>query len=115
MESIDIEKDLGGKIIQNAAKKVSKYYVPPIATVEDVDFNGVIDITTYEEIANVSYIHPKAEIFYELNCSERMLRELSISIQDKGKNSSFDKPSNWHYISPEGNGATLLKILCLVH
>jgi hypothetical protein len=69
-------------------------------------------ITQYEQIANISNIEPHAKIFYELNCSERMSRELNMYFQVNGKNGSRDKPSDWKFVSPEGNGARLLKILC---
>jgi len=69
-------------------------------------------ITGYEETANISNIQPRARIFYELNCSDRMLRELSIYVQANGKAGSRDKPGDWSNVPPEGNGASLLKILC---
>jgi hypothetical protein len=74
-----------------------------------------MQITEYEEIANIGSIEPHAKIFYELNCPERMSRELSIYFQADGKSGSFDKPSDWKYIPPEGNGSRLLKILCQKH
>jgi hypothetical protein len=49
--------------------------VPPIATVETIDVNQRIVIIQHEETANIGNIQPHTNIFYELNCSERMLRE----------------------------------------
>jgi hypothetical protein len=69
----------------------------------------------HEETANISHIQLCARILYEINCSERMLRELSISVQtDDGKEGSREKPTEWKHVPPEGNGASLLKILCPV-
>jgi hypothetical protein len=99
--------------LENAAKKVARYYIPPIALVEEnIDFDRSIAITAYEETANIGHIQPTARIFYELNCFDRMLRELSISIERNNKSGSRDKPTDWKYVPPEGNGATLLKLLC---
>ena len=112
IEAVDMGKDFDGKILENTAEKVAHYYVPPIARVETIDVNQSMVITGYEETANIAAIQPRARIFYELNCSVRMLRELSISIQAEGKVGSVNKPSEWKHISPEGNGAALLKILC---
>jgi hypothetical protein len=109
MDSIDIKKDFNGKILENTAQKIANQYVPPIATVKTIDVNQNIVITQYEETANIGNIQPHTNIFYELNCSERMLRELSIQYV---RGSSLDKPSHWKYVPPEGNGASLLKILC---
>jgi hypothetical protein len=69
-------------------------------------------ITQYEETANISKVQPQARIFYKLNRSERMLRELSIYVMLDGKSGSHDKPSDWRHVPPEGNGASLLKFLC---
>jgi hypothetical protein len=112
MDSIDIKKDFAGQILENTAQKVAHYYVPPIAALEAVDVDQAMTITQYEETADISNIQPRASIFYELNCPERMMRELSIYVQASGKSGSRDKPSDWRYVPPEGNGARLLKILC---
>jgi hypothetical protein len=109
LDSIDIKSDLGKKIIENTVQKVARYYEPPIAVVEDIDVNQSAVIAQYEETANIGYIQPRAQIFYELNCSERMLQELSINIRGSG---SRNRPRDWWFVPPKGNGASLLKILC---
>ena len=111
-EAIDIAKDFDGQIVKNAAQKIAHYYVPPIARVQNVDAEQSVVITGYEETANIGNIQPRAQIFYELDCSERMLRELSISVNANGKVGSVNKPGEWKYVAPEGNATSLLKILC---
>jgi hypothetical protein len=102
MDRIDVKKDFGGKILENAARKVSRHYVPPIAVVDQsIDFDRSIVITQYEETANIADVEPVARIFYELDCSERMMRELSIDLRASGKRRSTDKPSDWKHIPPE--------------
>src|SRR6266436_3955817 len=100
LDSIDIKSDLGKKIMENTVQKVGHYYVPPIAVVEDIDVNQSAVITQYEETANISYLQPRAQILYELNCSERMLQELSIDIRGSG---SSNKPRDWKFVPPKGN------------
>jgi hypothetical protein len=39
LDSMDPESELGKKIIENAAQKVVQGYIPPIAVVEDIDFD----------------------------------------------------------------------------
>jgi hypothetical protein len=88
-------------------------YMPPIAAAEkSIDYDQAVTIMQYEEIANISGIKPHSSIFYELNCSQRMLRELSMSFSANGRYGSSNKPRDWQFIPPEGNGAALLKILC---
>ena len=106
IDSVDIKKDFDGRILENTAEKVAHHYVPPIAAAETIDADQSMQITEYEEIANIGSIEPHAKIFYELNCPERMSRELSIYFQADGKSGSFDKPSDWKYIPP---------ILCQKH
>jgi hypothetical protein len=80
---------------EGTARKVGSYYVPPIAAVETINVDQSMTITQYEVTADIDNIQPQAQIFYELNCSERMTRELSMNLQAKVKNGSFDKPSDW--------------------
>ena len=115
LDSVDFDSKLGKKIVDSSARKVIKGYIPPIAIVEDTsDHDAIIDVIQYEEIANLSNIQPQARFFYELNCSERMIRRLTTYVRDlkSGKEGFFDMPSSWEYVPPEGNAASLLKILC---
>jgi hypothetical protein len=113
LEAIDIEKDFDGKIAKNAARKVAEHYVPPLAEVETVDFDQMLETVWREEAANIAGIQPAARIFYELDCSDRRLRELSMEFQAKGKFGYRNTPRReWTPIPPETNGARLLKILC---
>ncbi len=112
VDNVDIKKDFGGTILENTAQKVARHYMPPIGAAESIDADQSVAIMWYEEVANISNIEPHAKIFYELNCSERMIRELSIFFQRNGKIDSSDKPRDWGYVPPEGNAARLLKILC---
>ena len=112
-ESIDRKKDYGGKIIDNVTRKMADRYVPPIALVEDTDFDQAIGVTTSEEIANLANLQASARIFYEIDCPKLMLRELSVEVVDvSGRRGSKHSASEWQYVSPETNGARLQKILC---
>jgi hypothetical protein len=112
LDSVDIKAEYSGTVLENAARKVLNKYVPPIMTVENGTFDQAIVIIQYEETANLSGIQPHARFFYELNCSERMMRELSTYVQVNGSDRFDDKPRNWKHVPPEGSGAALLKILC---
>ena len=114
MDSIDIEKDFGGRIVENAARKMAHMYIPPIALIEDdVDFDRATNFAAFEEIADIANIKPSARIFYEIDCAKIMLRELSVQIVDvNGKSSTTHSANEWHYVAPETNGARLQKILC---
>ncbi len=95
IDSVDTKKDFDGRILEKTAEKVAHHYVPPIAGVEATDFDQSIAITGYEEIANIGSIEPHAKIFYELNCPERMSRELSMYFQIDRKSGSSNKPNDW--------------------
>lgn len=113
LDGVDIKSDLGTKIVDRAARKIKEGYVPPIIVIGKMDFQQIPEIVAYEESANLSAIDPQARIFDEVDCSERMMRRLNTSIQANGQSGFQNKPSDWEYVPPEGNGATLLKILCL--
>lgn len=112
LDGIDIENDLGGRIVKDAAERVARHYIPPAAKIQNVDANDRAAITAYEVIADIGNLHPQSSIFYERNCSDRMLRELSIDLDINGRIGSSNKPSGWKHVPPEGNGASLLKIIC---
>ena len=114
------QKDLVGeraksdidKITGNAIRKAREGYVPPIIVFGKMEFDKALDVALYEEVANLVAIEPQAEIFEELNCSERMMRSLSVSLHVNGQSRFENKSGDWNYVAPEGNAATLLKILC---
>jgi hypothetical protein len=112
LDGIDVAKDFDGKVMEKAARKLVDGYVPPIATAETIRRDQLITITQYEETANIASFQPRSRIFYELNCSEKMLRELSIYFEADGRTGSIDKPTAWKHVSPETNGARLSKLLC---
>jgi hypothetical protein len=112
IDGIDIKKGLGGKVLENTAQKVANYYVPPIAALENVDRDMAMAVTQYEEIADIAAIQPFARIFYDIDCPQQKMRELSLYLRIKGKDSFQDKPSDWRYIPPEGNGSRLSRLLC---
>jgi hypothetical protein len=113
LDSLDTKSELGKTIIDNAARKMmDDHYVPPIALVEDTNFEQAMQVAALEETANLGDFQPQAQFFYELNCSERMMRRLSTYMRIKGKEHFVNKPSSWDHVPPEGNGARLVKILC---
>jgi hypothetical protein len=88
VEGLPLKKDL----VENAVQKIRDGYVPPIVVTGDMKFDQVPDIVGYEEIANLGDIQPQSRMFYEIGCSEWMIRELSIDIETKGKVVSSDTP-----------------------
>jgi hypothetical protein len=110
---IIMKKDPDRKIVEAATEKVLHGYVPPVAKIQSIDDAiGAMVVTRYEEIANLNALQPQSRIFYELNCRDRMLRELSTDLNLNGQTGCRDKPSDWKYAPPEGNVAALLKLVC---
>ena len=94
LDNIDTKTELGDRIVQDTAQKRVDYHMPPVAKIETLNFDQIMQTIQYEQTANIGDIAPWARIFYELNCSEpMMLRELSIFIQDDFKSGSRNKPS----------------------
>ena len=44
LDSIDFESEIGKKIVDSGAQKVTKGYIPPIALVEDMDYDQAIGV-----------------------------------------------------------------------
>lgn len=94
--------------IDMSASRIAHYYFPPIAKIEHLDSQQIEQIIAYETLADVSGISPDTQIFYELDCGQRKLRELHISVGTQ----STDVPTDWKNVPPEGNGANLISLLC---
>jgi hypothetical protein len=114
IDNIDPDSDLGRRIVESATRKALNGYVPPLVVFNEVDFDRdrIVQLIMYEEAANISGIEPHPSIFLELDCSQKMERALSVRAVINGQYRSDDRPGNWRYIPPEGNGARLVKILC---
>ena len=112
MESIDIQNDFGGRIAKGAAKRRHDHYRPPYSTAVTVSAAEIRDVIRSEEIANIAAIAPRVKISYELKCTEKQARELSLYVQINGKVREVDKPGEWKDISPEANTNRLFKMLC---
>lgn len=106
------DKKRGKRVIDAAARKIVDHYQPPIILVQELEFNDIISIIALEVAANQSETEPLANIYYDLDCTNRMMRELSISIRKNGKVQSSEGSPHWKYAPPETNGDRLLKILC---
>jgi len=102
---------LTDKMMEDAAQKILDGYVPPIVVVGEMK-DRIPNIVAYEEKANLDSVKPQSRIFYEIDCSEQMIHELSVYIDAKGKVASSNKTADWQHVPPETNGALLLKILC---
>ncbi|KVN33283.1 hypothetical protein WJ63_04665 [Burkholderia pyrrocinia] len=112
LDGVDIKKDFGGKVLQEAVTKTRNAYVPPFESLKTLNADQRGIITVYEEIADIDAFQPQASIFYELDCPQRMIRELSVDINSGGKRGFEGKPAEWGAAPPEGNGAALLELLC---
>jgi hypothetical protein len=109
----DAEASRSKKIVDSAAEKKVGGYRPPLARVNDVDDDTVTQIIADETTADLAGIEPTMQILYELDCPNRLLRDLSVHLFVNGKPQTKETPSEWKHVPPEGSTANLLKILCL--
>ncbi len=103
------------KVVEEAADRIVKGYVPPYCLVREncPKYDDVINVITFESIANDPDRQPRLRILYEIDCGKKMIRTLSTILYKKGGGSeSGSAPGNWGYISPETNADALCKIVC---
>lgn len=112
LDAFDVTKAANKAVLESSAQHVAHYYVPPLALVEDATLDQVLTITMYEAVASLGRIEAQVSIYYEMNCQERMIRELSLSATLKGRSQTSDRPTAWRYVPPEGNAARLVQMLC---
>jgi hypothetical protein len=101
LDNFDPKTDLGKKVVDTAARKVIDAYLPPIVAVMHFEFDQAVAIIGYEVTANLIFIEPTARILYEIDCSQKMLRELSMGVVSDGKQASIKKPREWTYLRPK--------------
>ncbi len=109
-----IRKKNEKQIIEKSAKKVANGYFLPYASVTPgTSFDDYIEIIAWEEVATYSDLKPRLKIFWEINCTEKKIKTLTItSYNNDGVPNGDSKDSDWEYIPPESNSETLEKILC---
>ena len=106
------KSSLQEKIVHGAAEKRIGGYRPPLASVNQLDDDAVAQIIADETAADLAGIEPTMQILYELDCPNRLLRELSVHLFVNGKPRTKETPSEWKHVPPERSAANLLKILC---
>lgn len=107
-------KKLNKSIIEKSAQKVATGYRPPYSTITpEIDFDGNVNVISYEETANHPSSSVKYKALYELDCAEQKLKVLSQTFFEKKKvPKSSEIVTDWQYIAPESNAEKLYKILC---
>jgi hypothetical protein len=108
MDAVDNKKSYDRAVVDMSAERIAHRYIPPIQKISRMNSDQSLQVVMYEAIADVGDLDSRAQIFYELDCTQRRLRELHISVGT----SSRDIPSTWKDIPPEGNGANLLSLVC---
>src|SRR4029078_1466887 len=98
--AIDPKQELGNKILAEAAKKLKTGYVPPILVGAETDNEQIATTIAYEQAADISAIAPHSSVFYELDCAQKMIRELSTNNLVNGQQGSFSEP-NGQFVPPE--------------
>ena len=103
------------KIMGQAIYKKLHGYQAPLSTVQKLDDDTIMQILVDEASADLAGIAPTARILYELDCSNRRMRELSVHLFSNGKLQNQETPSEWKHVPPETPAATLFKLLCTRH
>lgn len=66
-------------------------------------------LASFQDVADTGEIEPVAKVLYELDCQDRKYRALSTLLSD---GTSSHEPAPWRHVSPESQGADLLKMVC---
>jgi hypothetical protein len=109
LEAQPANEQMTKKFIDFTKQKIANGYVPPLFSVTELDANGRLYVLAQEAAANMAGIVPTLQILYELDCTNRVLRALSLHARGYP---SDDTASEWMHEPPESPGATLIKILC---
>jgi len=105
-----------GEVSDKAQLKIKAGYGPPYILSNPrprPSFENNMKIIVWEEAADYDAINAKIKEFYELNCKENTIRNLSIiNFKNDGRPETRTKIEEWISISPKSNAETLHNILC---
>jgi hypothetical protein len=107
-----VTEDSTGSLSDMAAEQIAHDYLPPIAGVEALKGDQIVDVVTDEELANNGNIRPLVTALREIDCAKSRSRRLSVIRPADGEVRSSDTPQDWHRVPNEGNLASLSKLLC---
>jgi hypothetical protein len=107
-----VKEDSIGSLSDIAAEKIAHDYVPPIAGVNALGGDQIVDAVIDEELANNGNIRPLVTALREIDCAKWRARELSVIIPVDGQVRSSDTPQDWRRVPNVGELASLSKLLC---
>lgn len=87
-------------------------YEPPLARVQKLNPDQILDVMIFEEIANTGSIETMVRTLHEIDCSGKMTRTLSAYMKIAGKPVTSDRAEEWGHIPPETAVAALATLLC---
>jgi len=104
------------EVSDKAERKIKAGYGPPYILSNpkpEPSFDSTMKIIVWEEAANYDAIKSIKKVFYELNCTKKKIRNLSMtSYKSDGRPETRTKINEWISISPNANTETLHNILC---
>jgi hypothetical protein len=95
-------------LVDSVARLVAQKYEPPMATVSKVPPDQFLMIMTYEQMADAGLVDPSLKILYEIDCSKKLSRTLSVITPTQSLNATLP----WEHVPPESTLATLTKLTC---
>jgi hypothetical protein len=95
--------------IDFSKRKVANGYVPPLTAIDGLDAQESSFVMMYEAAANLADIKPTVQILFELDCTNRVMRSLSVHARNYLPD---DTASEWQHEPPGTTGALLIKLLC---
>src|SRR5689334_15297395 len=76
--------------------------IPPIAGLNRLPGDQIVDAVMNEELANNGNIRPLVTTLREIDCSKRRTRDLSVVIPADGEVRTSDTPQDWHPVPAAG-------------
>ena len=93
-------------------KKLATGYVPPVALEQQLSREEIAVAVVREEVANSAHIQPIMQMLKEVDCANRVTRDVSVQAHVDGKDVPVHKTGDWHHIAPESNMSRLHSAIC---
>lgn len=98
--------------LDHMTKKIAAGYVPPVGLDHELSSKELTGVVLMEEVANASSVQPVIRMLEEIDCENRVSRDLSLQAHLNGQDASIEKTSEWQHLAPETNMSRLHLALC---
>lgn len=100
------------KLTEDQIRRAAERIVATPSTLPGITADQQTAIAAYEVLADDGKLDPKARILWELDCSNELMRSLSMYLTGGGKHLDSNVTGEWMHSPPESTISMLMTMVC---